>query len=144
MYVVICCLVRLQPHRHLWADYPENVWASTSHNPMGLHGMADMEDTQSASLGLLQLLHGHYGTEHYWPSLREVRLTSMDQWCGIIVSRRKKKKLWERSIPVALCPSRISHEVAQNWTRASVVKRQHKPPELQHIFPSYLKCMKCT
>jgi hypothetical protein len=26
-----------QPHHHLWADCPENVWYSTSHNPMGLH-----------------------------------------------------------------------------------------------------------
>jgi hypothetical protein len=26
--------------------------------------MADVEDTQSASLGLLQLLHGQYGAEH--------------------------------------------------------------------------------
>jgi hypothetical protein len=28
-----------QPHRHLWADCLENVGASTSHNPMGLHGL---------------------------------------------------------------------------------------------------------
>jgi hypothetical protein len=28
-----------QPHRHLWADCLENVWVSTSHNPMGLHGL---------------------------------------------------------------------------------------------------------
>jgi hypothetical protein len=28
-----------KPHRHLWADYLENVGASTSHNPMGLHGL---------------------------------------------------------------------------------------------------------
>jgi hypothetical protein len=28
-----------QPHRHLWADYAENVTASTSHNPMDLHGL---------------------------------------------------------------------------------------------------------
>jgi hypothetical protein len=26
--------------------------------------MADVEDTQSARLGLLQLLHGQYGAEH--------------------------------------------------------------------------------
>jgi hypothetical protein len=26
-------------HRHLWADYSENVGASTSHTPMGLHGL---------------------------------------------------------------------------------------------------------
>jgi hypothetical protein len=28
-----------QPHRHLWADCLENVGASTSHNPMSLHGL---------------------------------------------------------------------------------------------------------
>jgi hypothetical protein len=28
-----------QPHRHLWADCIENVVTSTSHNPMGLHGL---------------------------------------------------------------------------------------------------------
>jgi hypothetical protein len=28
-----------QPHRHLWADCLENVRASTSHNPVGLHGL---------------------------------------------------------------------------------------------------------
>jgi hypothetical protein len=28
-----------QPHRQLWADCLENVGASTSHNPMGLHGL---------------------------------------------------------------------------------------------------------
>jgi hypothetical protein len=28
-----------QPHRHLWADCIENVGASTSHNPMDLHGL---------------------------------------------------------------------------------------------------------
>jgi hypothetical protein len=28
-----------QPFRHLWADCLENVGASTSHNPMGLHGL---------------------------------------------------------------------------------------------------------
>jgi hypothetical protein len=27
------------PYRHLWADSLENVGASTSHNPMGLHGL---------------------------------------------------------------------------------------------------------
>jgi hypothetical protein len=27
------------PHRHLWADSLENVGASTSHNPVGLHGL---------------------------------------------------------------------------------------------------------
>jgi hypothetical protein len=27
------------PHRHLWADCLENVGTSTSHNPMGLHGL---------------------------------------------------------------------------------------------------------
>jgi hypothetical protein len=26
-------------HRHLWADYLENVGAPTSHNLMGLHGL---------------------------------------------------------------------------------------------------------
>jgi hypothetical protein len=26
-------------HHHLWADWRENVGASTSHNPMGLHGL---------------------------------------------------------------------------------------------------------
>jgi hypothetical protein len=28
-----------QLHRHLWADCPEDMRASTSHNPMGLHGL---------------------------------------------------------------------------------------------------------
>jgi hypothetical protein len=28
-----------QPHHHLWADCLENVGTSTSHNPMGLHGL---------------------------------------------------------------------------------------------------------
>jgi hypothetical protein len=28
-----------QSHRHLWADYLENMGASTSHNPMTLHGL---------------------------------------------------------------------------------------------------------
>jgi hypothetical protein len=28
-----------QPHRNLWSDCLENVWASTSHNPMGFHGL---------------------------------------------------------------------------------------------------------
>jgi hypothetical protein len=28
-----------KPHRHLWADYLENVGASTSQNRMGLHGL---------------------------------------------------------------------------------------------------------
>jgi hypothetical protein len=31
--------VRLQPYRHRSADCLENVGASTSHNPMGLHGL---------------------------------------------------------------------------------------------------------
>jgi hypothetical protein len=26
------------PHRDVWADYLENVEASMSHSPMGLHG----------------------------------------------------------------------------------------------------------
>jgi hypothetical protein len=30
---------RWQPHRRLWADCLENVGASTSHNPMGFHGL---------------------------------------------------------------------------------------------------------
>jgi hypothetical protein len=28
-----------KPHRRLWADCVENVGASTSHNPMDLHGL---------------------------------------------------------------------------------------------------------
>jgi hypothetical protein len=28
-----------QPHRHLWTECLENVGTSTSHNPMGLHGL---------------------------------------------------------------------------------------------------------
>jgi hypothetical protein len=28
-----------QPYRHLWADCLEDVGASTSHTPMGLHGL---------------------------------------------------------------------------------------------------------
>jgi hypothetical protein len=28
-----------QPHRHLWAYCLENVGVTTSHNPMGLHGL---------------------------------------------------------------------------------------------------------
>jgi hypothetical protein len=28
-----------QSQRHLWADCLENVWTSTSHNPMGLNGL---------------------------------------------------------------------------------------------------------
>jgi uncharacterized membrane-anchored protein len=32
-------LIGWWPHRHLWADCLENVGASTSHNPMGLHGL---------------------------------------------------------------------------------------------------------
>jgi hypothetical protein len=28
-----------RPHRHLWVDCLENVGASTSHNPMGLHDL---------------------------------------------------------------------------------------------------------
>jgi hypothetical protein len=28
-----------QPHRHLWGDFVENMGASTSHKPMGLHGL---------------------------------------------------------------------------------------------------------
>jgi hypothetical protein len=28
-----------QPYRHLWADCLDDVGASTSHTPMGLHGM---------------------------------------------------------------------------------------------------------
>jgi hypothetical protein len=28
-----------KPDRYLWADCLENVEASTSHNPMGLHGL---------------------------------------------------------------------------------------------------------
>jgi hypothetical protein len=31
--------VRLTTHRHLWADCLENVGASTSHNPIGFHGL---------------------------------------------------------------------------------------------------------
>jgi hypothetical protein len=31
--------VRIQLHRHLWADFLENVEALTSHNPMYLHGL---------------------------------------------------------------------------------------------------------
>jgi hypothetical protein len=31
---------------------------------LGLVSVADVEDTHSASLGLLQLLHGQYGAEH--------------------------------------------------------------------------------
>jgi hypothetical protein len=33
------CEWGIQPHRHLWANCLENVTASTSHNPMGLHGL---------------------------------------------------------------------------------------------------------
>jgi hypothetical protein len=28
-----------QPHRHLWPNFLVNVGASTSHNPVGLHGL---------------------------------------------------------------------------------------------------------
>jgi hypothetical protein len=28
-----------QPHRHLWADFQENVRTSTSHNRVGFHGL---------------------------------------------------------------------------------------------------------
>jgi hypothetical protein len=28
-----------QPHRHLWTDCLDNVGSSTSHNPIGLHGL---------------------------------------------------------------------------------------------------------
>jgi hypothetical protein len=31
--------VRLTPHRHLWADCLGNLGVSTSHNPVGLHGL---------------------------------------------------------------------------------------------------------
>jgi hypothetical protein len=31
--------VRLQPRRHLFADYLENVGSSTSHNPIDIHGL---------------------------------------------------------------------------------------------------------
>jgi hypothetical protein len=30
-----------QPYRHLWDDCLENVGASTSHNPIGLHGLLE-------------------------------------------------------------------------------------------------------
>jgi hypothetical protein len=30
-----------QPQRHLWTDCLENVGASTSHNPMGLHDLLE-------------------------------------------------------------------------------------------------------
>jgi hypothetical protein len=33
----------LTPHRHLWADCPENVGASTSHNAAYLHGLLQGE-----------------------------------------------------------------------------------------------------
>jgi hypothetical protein len=31
------CII-YEPHLHLWSDCPENVGASTSHNPVGLRG----------------------------------------------------------------------------------------------------------
>jgi hypothetical protein len=31
------------PYGHLWADFLEDVEASTSHNPMGLHGLLQGE-----------------------------------------------------------------------------------------------------
>jgi hypothetical protein len=37
---LLACTYSWQPYRHLWADYLENVGASTSHNPMGLHGLS--------------------------------------------------------------------------------------------------------
>jgi hypothetical protein len=30
---------KVDPHRHLWANFVENVGASTSHNAMGLHAL---------------------------------------------------------------------------------------------------------
>jgi hypothetical protein len=35
--------VRRQPHRHLWADFLDNMGASTSHNSLGLYGLLQGE-----------------------------------------------------------------------------------------------------
>jgi hypothetical protein len=35
----VACAYGLQPHRHQWTDYLENVGASTFHNLIGLHAL---------------------------------------------------------------------------------------------------------
>jgi hypothetical protein len=57
-------VLHTKPFKALWEIYVPPVSKISNYIlGLGLVSMADVEDTESASLGLLQLLHGQYGAE---------------------------------------------------------------------------------
>jgi hypothetical protein len=62
-----------KPHRHLWADCLENVGASTSQNPMGLHGLLQ---------GQFYLLQGELYTYYLLVELRDFSWRPTNMICA--------------------------------------------------------------